>query len=176
MLNTKTMKRGFAATIVLSMLVMLTACETVPQLTDMQKRQITTQTFNGSYNNILVATQTVIQDHQYVISQINKDSGLIVAQKTNDNGYTGKTFLGMPVYNQQNNNLDNANTGVLNLSATVTPITKNSSEVRISIQDQGLNTRGGVVYSNQIYNLQTFQDFFNQIGVEIQRREAIGRN
>jgi len=192
MFNTKKMKCGFTATIIFSTLLMLTACQTVPQLTDMQKRQITTQDFNGSYDNILVATQSVIQDHQYVISQIDKDAGLIVAQKTNDNAQTQRTFLGMPVTvtsssssgfsnngfsnGFSDNSLNTVNTNVLSLSATITPITKTSSEVRISIQEQGLNTRGGIVTSNQIYDQQTFQNLFSEIGVEIQRREAIQGN
>lgn len=176
MLNVKSIKYSIIPVMVLAMTALLSGCKTEPVLTDFQKRQMTTKTFDGSYDNIFAATQTVIQDRQYVIKTATKDSGLITAEKTKDDSDTGMTFMGMAMHENRGDSVNNVQTEVQEVSASVSQVSKKSSEVRLSLQDKGMNKQGGVVSSKQLYKPEVFQDIFNAIRVEIQRRQAIGRS
>ena len=56
-------------------------CKTSVQLTTPQKRQITTQLIQGSYEDIFSATLTVLQDRSCVIKKTDKTTGLIFAKE-----------------------------------------------------------------------------------------------
>ena len=66
------------------------------------------------------------------------------------------------------------------LSCIVNKISETTSEVRLSIHESayGSTTSRGTrnQKTTQIYNAQAFQNFFNQIILEVKRREALRGN
>ena len=56
-------------------------CKTSDQLTTEQRRQITTQLIQGSYEDIFAATMTVLQDRNCVLKKTDMKTGLIFAKE-----------------------------------------------------------------------------------------------
>jgi hypothetical protein len=147
----------------------LTGCQTAQKLSPMQKRQITVRTIEGSYTNLFAATMSVIQDNEYVIQQASKDTGLITASVSRDSGFMNKLFS-----SNDYGTVSNAGTKI-EVSATISKINENTSELRLSIQEKMYNNMGGVTRSSQVLDPETYQSIFNDIKVEVKRREAFGR-
>ena len=149
------------------------SCAPTVQLSPMQVRQITTRLIEGSYENIFRATLTVLQDQGYVIKNTDMNSGLIVGNvdRAADGGsqFVQALFLGY---------VSDKGTEV-EASCMVNKINDTSSEVRINIQEvkygQASKWSGtSKQNSKQIYDEKIYQELFNQITVEVKRREAMG--
>jgi hypothetical protein len=160
------MKKSVIGILCLASALLLSACApATPPLSPMQKRQMTSRTVNGSYKNIFKSTLSVLQDQDYIIKTADMNSGLITATVSKDiNSFysifakKGETF----------NTLD-----VISVSATVDEISKTSSKVRISIEQQTRANTGGTTSSKQLYDEQTYQTLLNNISTEVKRREAV---
>ena len=146
----------------------LTACQPQPKMSPMQKRQITTRVIDGSYANVFGAVMTTLQDHEYIVKQASKDTGLISAEVSRDSGFWTKFAT------SNNGNVSNAGTKV-EVSTTLSQISNEATEVRMMIQEKVYNSSGGTTRSKQILDQKVYQNLFNDIKVEVKRREAFGR-
>jgi len=140
-----------------------------PQLSPMQKRQITTKMVDGNYDNLFASTMTVLQDHEYVIKQTNKDTGLITAEVNKDAGFATKFFT-----TNKYGNVSNSGTKV-EVSAVISKLSSTKNEIRLSIEEKTYNNSGGTTASKQLYQPEVFQTLFNDITTEVKRREAFGK-
>lgn len=147
-------------------------CAPVPKLSPMQIRQITTRLVDGTYENVYRACLTVFQDQGYIIKQTDMDAGLIVANvdraSSSGSQVAQALFLGYV-----------ANKGTeVEVSCMVNMISTASSEVRISIQESQYGqasvwTGTSKQDTKTIYDVKTYDSLFNQIQLEVKRREAI---
>ena len=149
-------------------------CATTPQISSMQARQITTRMLNGSYENVFRATLTVLQDQGYVIKNTDMNSGLIVARadKSTAGGsqFMQALFVGY-VYDKGTE---------IEVSCMVNKINDGSQELRINIIEAKVGQSSAWSGSSKqdvktIYDEKIFQELFNQITVEVKRREALNR-
>ena len=65
--------------LLLVIVVAFIQCVPPPQLSPMQKRQLTTKLFECSFENAYRATLSILQDQGYIIKNTDMSSGLIVA-------------------------------------------------------------------------------------------------
>jgi len=140
-----------------------------PPLSPMQKRQITTKMVDGNYDNLFASTMTVLQDHEYVIKQTNKDTGLITAEVNKDAGFAAKFFT-----TDRYGNVSHSGTKV-EVSAVISKLSATKNEIRLSIEEKTYNNSGGTTSSKQLYQPEVFQTLFNDITTEVKRREAFGK-
>lgn len=152
--------------------IFLTSCRTGPKLSPMQKRQLTTKMFRCNYENAYRATLTVLQDQGYVVKNTDMDSGLIVANV--DRATSGGSKVAQALLFGY---VPNKGTEV-EVSCLVNKLSNTSSEVRINIQEvkygqSSFFSGTGKQNSKQIYEPQLYYSLFNEILVEIKRREAM---
>ncbi len=148
------------------------SCAVGPQLSPMQQRQITTQIINGSYEDTYRASITVLQDQRYVIKNTDMASGLIVANvdraASGGSQFAQALFLGYV-----------ADKGTeIEVSCIVNKISSDQTEVRMNIQEvnygqSSMWTGTSKQKSKQIYDPEVYRNIFNQIEVEVKRRQAI---
>ena len=152
--------------------IIISSCAPTPQLSPMQKRHITTKLFESTYENVYRAALTVLQDQGYIIKETDMDSGLILAavdRKTaGGDQFLQALFLG---------HIPDKGTTV-EVSCIVNKINKLSSEIRLNIQEvkygESSNFSGTSQQdSKQIWIPQVYESIFNDIRIEIARREAI---
>lgn len=140
-----------------------------PQLSPMQLRQLTTRVIESTYDHVFRATMTVLQDNGYVIKNTDMNSGLIVAhidrETSGGSQFMQSLFLGK---------VKDKNT-IIEFSATVNKLNEQSQELRISLQETNYTESGGKNEINQITDDKTYQKLFNDITVEVKRREAMGK-
>lgn len=144
------------------------SCETTQPLSPMQKRQITTKLIEGSYSNIFSAVLSVLQDHGYVIKQTVKDTGLISGTINRESDFFVRVFT------RNNELIRNSNT-LIEVSVIVDRISFEASEIRISIEEKIMNNRAGVESARRIYKPELLSQLFNEISIEVKRREAFGK-
>ncbi|HKI79366.1 MAG TPA: hypothetical protein VKA26_12550 [Ignavibacteriaceae bacterium] len=142
-------------------------CATGPQLSQMQKRQMTTKMIEGSYEDAFRATMTILQDQGYVIKQTDMNSGLIVANVDRESS-KGSQFLSALFTGA----VSHKNT-IIEVSATINKLNETSQEIRLNIQETEYSGNGGKTDINQIYDPKVYENLFNQIVLEVKRREAI---
>lgn len=153
--------------LILTIFLLISAgCTNVePQMSTMQIREMTTKEINGNYKMIFKAVMTVLQDQDYIISNADFDSGLIVCQKQVEKSQANKSFIELfYVVNSS-----------VNISATVTELNKTTSKVRLNIQEKTITYDD---YNNmeKITNIKTpeiYNTLFNQIKIEVERLKAI---
>jgi len=149
--------------------VILFGCAAGPQLTQMQIRQLTTKMIDGTYDNVFRATMTILQDQGYVIKNTDMNSGLIVAnvdrETSGGSQFAQALFLGK---------VTDKNT-VVEVSATVNKLNDSSQELRLNIQETNYSGSGGKNNIKQIYDEQVYQKLFNDITLEVKRREAMNK-
>jgi len=142
-------------------------CSTAPQLSSMQVRQLTSKIIEGSYEDVFRASMTVIQDKGYVIKNTDMNSGLIVANVDKETA-SGSQFLQAlfvgSVYDKNT---------VVEVSETINKLSEKSQEIRLSIQETQYSANGNKQDIKQILDEKMFQNFFNEITLEVKRREAI---
>jgi len=167
------MKSIFIFTLVLMFLGV--ACTTAPQLSPMQKRNITTRVVDGSYDNIYRSIMTVIQDQGYIIKNTDMNSGLInaIVDRPTSGGSQFLQSLGSGFVKDKGSELD--------LSFMVNKISNTKSEIRINIQESKYGQSSKFSSSSKqsaktIYDPEIYTGLFNDITVEVKRREALGRD
>lgn len=151
------------------LLTFLFGCAAGPQLSQMQIRQLTTKMIEGSYEDVFRSTMTILQDQGYVIKNTDMNSGLIVAnidrETSGGSQFMQALFLGT---------ITDKNT-VIEVSATVNKLSEQNQELRLNIQETNYSGSGAKQKINQIYDEKVYQDLFNQITLEVKRREAMNK-
>ena len=146
----------------------LAGCETTPELSPMQKRQITARVLDGGYENVFRATMTVIQDNGYIIKNADLATGLITAEVNREEAH-----LSVAMQNLLFGKVDNRGT-IVEISAVLNKLNDQASEVRLNIQQKTYNASGNSVDVDTIYDQKVFDGLFNDFQIEIKRREALG--
>jgi coproporphyrinogen III oxidase len=161
----RSLKYGVAVALCISLL----GCAASSQLSPMQFRQISTRPIEGSYENIFRATMTILQDNSYIIKQTDMEAGLIMSE-VNREASGGSQFMQALFTGEV---FDKGT--VVEASAVVSKISETTSEVRITIQEKKYSSRGGTTSVKQLENAEIYKKLFDQIVVEVKRREAMGR-
>lgn len=164
------MKKIFAPLFVGLIASMLIGCAASrPQLSPMQLRQLTTRVIESTYEHVFRATMTVLQDNGYVIKNTDMNSGLIVAnidkETSGGSQFMQALFLGR---------ITDKNT-IIEVSATVNKLNEQSQELRLVIQETNFSGSGGKNKIDQITDDKIYQKLFNDITLEVKRREAMGK-
>ena len=159
-------------TAIFVLIFFLWGCEVTPKLSPLQKRQITTRMFDCSYENAYRATLTVLQDQGYVIKNTDMDSGLIVGTVDRSASGSSKFWQALAFGYVPDKGT------VVEASCMVNKLSEKSSEVRINIQEvkygqSSVFSGTGKQGSKQIYQHEMYRNLFNEILVEIKRREAL---
>jgi len=158
--------------IIFTIMISLIQCTPEIQLSPMQKRLITTRLFECNYENAFRASMTVLQDQGYVIRNTDMASGLILAtvdrQTATVNQVAQILLLGFAF---------DKGTEV-EVSCVVNRLNEFSSEIRINIQEVKYGQSSWLSgtskqNSKQIYDPRLYQYIFNEISLEIKRREAL---
>lgn len=151
------------------LLTFLIGCAAGPQLSQMQIRQLTTKMIEGSYENVFRATMTILQDQGYVIKNTDMNSGLIVAnidrETSGGSQFMQALFLG---------SITDKNT-VIEVSATVNKLNEANQELRLNLQETNYSGSGAKQNIKQIYDDKVYQNLFNEITLEVKRREAMNK-
>ncbi len=137
------------------------------QMSPMQKRQVTSRVFDGKYEDIFRAVMTVLQDNEYIIKDASMDTGLITAEVTRESSSQSQFFQSF-----FNKGVVMNKASKVELSAVVSKLNAQSSEVRMTIQEKVFDNYGRNVQTVQLYDEQVYTTFYNDIRTEIKRREA----
>jgi hypothetical protein len=156
----------------------LIGCMSGAKLSPMQKRQLSSKLIEGSYEDVYRAALTVFQDQDYIIRNTDMPSGLIVAyverEAIGTTQVAGSLLEALLATNS--GTMTTASAG-FELSCLVNKINETASEVRLSIHETAYSNPGEsgarAQRTEQIYDEKVFQNFFNQISVEVKRREAM---
>lgn len=168
-------------------------CRTSVQLTTQQKRQITTQLVQGSYENIFAATLTVLQDRNCVIKKTDKTTGLIFAKEEVGSGSpAGEAAeeIAMIVgtiaqwFGADEGWTTTDDVTTVEVGCVLSKVDSTASQLRINTQESTLiieESRGLLLTKHKEYKLKTqpiydeayYRKLFNEITVEVKRREAI---
>ncbi len=151
-------------------LVVFSGCATAPKLSPMQIRSMTTKAVEGSYDTVFRATLTVLQDQGYIIKNTDMNSGLIVANVDRESPM-GSQILQAAFYGS----VYNKGT-LIEVSAMINKNSETSSDIRLNIQETTYSQWGGKQNIRQIYEPEVYNNLFNEIVVEAQRRQAINKS
>lgn len=156
--------------ILLSLLFSLSAVMTScvnPELTPHQRRMLTTRTFDANQDMVFRSVMTILQDHQYVIKTSDLKTGLITAEVSKNTG----AFVQVMALTFRT--ADYISSVQVELSAVVSPLSDQNTEVRINIQEKQFNNKGNLAASKQVLEPAVLETLFNDIRVEIQRKQAL---
>lgn len=166
------MKRLYFFILILSPFSIFVGCAVHPQLTPMQKRQITTRIIDSTYELVFKATLTVLQDQGYIIKNTDLQTGLISATASRETGggdqFMQALFLGYVA--DKGSDMD--------VSFMINKINESTTEVRLNIQESKFGQYSkwsGTSRTNvkQIYDPEIYNSLFNDIKTEVKRIEAI---
>jgi hypothetical protein len=163
------MKRIFSIFVLFLMVSFLVGCAAGPQLSQMQIRQLTTKMIEGSYENVFRATMTILQDQGYVIKNTDMNSGLIVANIDRETSGGSQFFQALLVGSVYDKNT------FIEVSATVNKLNEKTQEIRLNIQETNYSGSGNKQDIEQIYDEEVYQKLFNEITLEVKRREAMNK-
>lgn len=163
------MKNTITNFFIFILLALFVGCAAGPQLSQMQIRQLTTKMIEGSYENVFRATMTILQDQGYVIKNTDMNSGLIVANIDRETSGGSQFFQALLVGSVYDKNT------VIEVSATVNKLNEQSQELRLNIQETNYSGSGAKQKINQIYDEEVYQKLFNEITLEVKRREAMNK-
>ncbi len=167
------MKRHKAIALISILAIMfIVGCTTQPQLSPLQKRQITTRLYDAGYETSYRSILTILQDQGYIIKNTDMTTGLINATIDREAG-TGSqavqaVFLGYV-----------ADKGsAMEASFMVNKINDSKTEVRLNMQESKYGQSSQWSSSSQqsvkqILDPEIYNQIFNDIQVEIKRREAM---
>ncbi|CAL7906538.1 hypothetical protein [Fusobacterium necrophorum] len=165
------MKKWILGFLVALCVFMLGCSSTTPQLSQMQIREITTKEIEADFKTTFKATMSVLQDQDYIIENTDFDSGLIVAEKeANKETTAGDVLMVLFV------DMRHRRSGKVRVSATVTEVTKETTKLRINIQEKSITKGTFNSGSEDIINIQDkkiYDTLFNQISTEVERIKAI---
>jgi len=171
-----------------------TSILSVSKLTTQQRRQITTQLIQGSYEDIFAATMTVLQDRNCVIKKTDMNTGLIFAKEEVGSetpavekaanvavgilGAMGATIMGFDIESRSTDDVT-----LVEIGCVVSKIDDTASQLRVNTQESTLTIEetGTLWNKEKEYKLRTqpiyaaayYRKLFNEITVEVKRREAI---
>ncbi|MBC7361206.1 MAG: hypothetical protein H5U06_02840 [Candidatus Aminicenantes bacterium] len=148
------------------------ACTPEPKLSPMQIRQITTRLFDSDYETVFRATITVLQDQGYIIKNTDMDSGLIVASIDKETSAGSQLFQALMFGYVANKGKE------YELSCMVNKLSEKSTEIRLNIHETKYGQVSALsgsskINAKQIYDQKLFNALFNEIDVEVKRREAM---
>jgi len=157
------------------------ACQTYTPsgaaLSPMQKRAMTTKLIDGSYEDTYRAVMTVMQDQDYGIRETDIASGLIVADVQRPHRATRESASSLGDVVEILSGATVTEGSGFELSCIVNPISDTATEIRLTLHVTtfGSPNTNGVrrERSEQIYDPEVFREFFNQIDIEVKRRQAI---
>ena len=155
----------------LALVILAGGCATTPKMSPMQLRQLTTRTIQGGYENVFKATMTVLQDNSYIIKQTDMQAGLITAEVNREASGWSQFFQALASEDEE---IPSKGT-VVEASAVVGKISEKTTEVRITIQEKTYSSAGKTTKVKQIHDPEIYRSLFNDITVEVKRREALGR-
>jgi len=156
-------------------MILISCASTEEKLSPIQKRQITTETFESDYDNVYKATLTVLQDQGYIIQNTDMQSGLIVGlvdrESSGGSQFMEALFLGYVADKGSK----------LQASCMVNEISEGTVELRINIQEAKYGQTSAFSSDvtqdvKRIYDEEIYNRLFNEIRLEIKRREAKERN
>lgn len=164
------MKKWLLGFLVTLCVFMVGCSNATPQLSQMQIREMTTKEIEADFKTTFKATMSVLQDQDYIIENTDFDSGLIVAEKeANKETTAGDVLMVLFV------DMRHRRSGKVRVSATVTEITKETTKLRINIQEKNV-TKGtfnsGSEDIRNIQDKQIYDTLFNQISTEVERIKA----
>lgn len=141
-----------------------------PQLSQMQVREITTKELEGNYKTVFKATMSILQDQNYIIENADLDTGLISCEKVVEKETSAGDVLMILFVDARH-----GASSKVNVSATLTELTKDVTKVRLNIQETvikkssfGNDEKAIFVTDKGIYD-----SLFNQIMVETERLKAL---
>lgn len=150
----------------------MTGCTGTPEvkMSPMQIREMTTKEINANYKTVYKAVMTVLQDQDYIISNTDFDAGLIVCEKQVEKEKTTNDYL-MVMFVDSRHDVDSK----VNISATINELTKNTSKVRLSIQEKTITSSyyGNKEKAVNVKNPEIYKALFEQIKVEVERLKTI---
>lgn len=144
------------------LLIAAVASGCMASLSPMQKRQITTKEIDGSYDDAFRATLTVLQDQGYAIRHTDMETGLISAFTSREGGFLSTTRTS------------------LEMSCIVTEVAEERSRLRMTLRERK-SSRGHKSLLESLFapdkerevsDPDVYQELFNQILVEVRRRQA----
>ncbi len=115
-----------------------TSILSVSKLTTQQRRQITTQLIQGSYEDIYRATMAVLQDRNCVVKKTNMKTGLIFAKE--ESGEVGGDVL-MLIGGLFGETTTTDDVRVLEIGCVLTKVDDTASQLRINIQESTLTNK-----------------------------------
>jgi hypothetical protein len=127
--------------------------------------------YESAYEDAYKATVTVLQDQGYIIKNTDIDTGLILAS-VDKNASTGSKIAQVLLVGFA---FDRGSE--IEASCVVNKLNDTNTEIRISIQevqygDASIFSGSSKRNVKQIYNSEVYRIIFNEIAVEIKRREA----
>lgn len=160
------MKKIFLSFMMLVGILMVGCTNTTPQMSQMQIREITTKEIQADYKSTFKATMSILQDEGYIVQNTDFDSGLIVAtiERSKKVGI-GTTFL-FGVTSRMS---------TVKVSATLSEINKNTTKLRMNIQNKNTTNRQyrKDEYAAKILDKKIYDKLFNLIKVEAERIKAM---
>lgn len=135
--------------------------ETVQPLTQLEKREIQTRTFeDAQMKHVLKAMIDVLQDTGYIVKNANTELGLLVASKEVDCERRSDVLLATLA--SSSNPPRWKKNAIYEASANVSQIGKNV-KVRINFQEKILDNLGAPVRIRQIMDPVEYQMFFEKV-------------
>ncbi len=168
-------RKFFETGLIIACLFVVGGCATTKSaLSPMQKRHITTKMIEGSYEDAYRATLTVLQDQGYIVKNTDMSSGLIVATADRSTSSGSQVMQSIFFGHVKNKGSEIETTCMLN------KLSEKTSEIRMNIREvvYGQNSSWGSSTKQnvtQIYNEKMYQNLFNEIFLEVKRREALNK-
>lgn len=147
------------------------SCGTTKQLNPTEIKMMTTKQLDADYNMVFSSAISLLQSEGFLISNTDKETGLINAYKQIDNKYaTLNKFLWGAA--------KEANTA--QVAFLVQKLNENLSEVKLTIYegsvysivgDSGIESKTNK--NSMVQDAQVYNNWFNNLRAEIERRKAL---
>ena len=151
--------------------IILWSCGTTKQLTPSEMKIMTTRQFDSDYNMVFVSAISLLQSEGFLVSNTDKETGLINASRQieNKNAAWNRLLWGTA------QEASTAEVGffiqAMNNSLTEVKLTIYEGSINSSIGSSGeesRTTKNSLVQDAEIYNT-----WFNNLRAEIERRRAL---
>ncbi|WP_222705773.1 hypothetical protein [Salidesulfovibrio onnuriiensis] len=133
----------------------------LPEMTQLQVRQMQTREYqSGSEKEVMKALVAALLDEGYIVSSADMDLGLISAAKESyELDEDTKNFM---EFNYGVGKGTYQTTKRLEASTTVRQH-NDVIRVRVNIIAKALNNNGGIIWSQPVYDLETYQRLFSKV-------------
>ena len=137
----------------LTILISLVGCAAMlgePQLPPQEVKQLTTRTYDTTYDNLFQSVITALQESSYIVTQTDKSTGMILANYEQRSGILAKALIGNV-------------SGRTELSATIRKISDNQQELRLQFRSVHIHSENR--YKDQqevknVYNPEIYEKAF----------------